>query len=245
MLIRPDQNMTVAQPHRTTPDPNAEVIPGVKWGRPEWVPSAAYWAVMTDLASEDDDYVCCQASLKEQVGFCMLGGFGITAEMNHAIHNRLKSAGVFAPDRQISAEELTALLQKPVLVDGKPKRYRFPNQRGTRLADALFVLEKSPPCPDDPLKFRRALMAIRGIGPKTASWITRNWLGCDQVAILDIHIVRAGVLIGLFDPNQQVSRHYDVMETRFLAFANAIGVRPSLLDAVMWRVMRTLRRTAV
>jgi thermostable 8-oxoguanine DNA glycosylase len=88
-------------------------------------------------------------------------------------------------------------------------------------------------------------MTIRGIGPKTASWITRNWLGCDQVAILDIHIIRAGLLIGLFKVDQKVERDYEAMEARFLAFAKALDVRPSLLDAVMWRSMRKLGRTSV
>jgi N-glycosylase/DNA lyase len=75
---------------RTFPHPETEVIPGVKWGRPEWVPSAAYWAAMSDLAWEDDDYVCLDSTLKEQVGFCLLGGFGITAEINHAIYELLR-----------------------------------------------------------------------------------------------------------------------------------------------------------
>jgi hypothetical protein len=32
-------------------------IPGVKWGRPEWVPSAAYWAAMSEIADTSDDFV--------------------------------------------------------------------------------------------------------------------------------------------------------------------------------------------
>jgi hypothetical protein len=35
------------------------------------------------------------------------------------------------------------------------------------------------------------------------------------------------------------------MEARFLAFAKALEVRPSLLDAVMWREMRKLGRGSV
>ena len=89
------------------------------------------------------------------------------------------------------------------------------------------------------------MIKIPSIGPKTASWITRNWLGSDDVAILDIHIIRAGVLIGLFDRRQKVPKDYDAMEARFLEFAAALQVRPSLLDAVMWREMRQLGRGPV
>lgn len=232
-------------PARPLQDPDTEVIPGVKWGRPEWVPSAAYWAVMSDIERYEDAYVCCESSLKEQVGFCLLGGFGITAEMNHAAYDRLSAEGIFAPGRGSSTEEIKALLREPIQVDGAARRYRFPNQRAERLSKALRAVEESPPSPAEPLRFRLELMAIPGIGPKTASWITRNWLGCDQVAILDIHIIRAGLLIGLFGAHQKVQRDYAAMEARFLAFANALEVRPSLLDAVMWRSMRKLRRAAV
>ncbi|MDZ3993341.1 hypothetical protein PspTeo4_24872 [Pseudomonas sp. Teo4] len=36
------------------------------------------------------------------------------------------------------------------------------------------------------------LLELPGIGYKTASWVARNWLDADDVAILDIHILRAG-----------------------------------------------------
>lgn len=230
---------------RSSRAPDAEVIPGVKWGRPEWVPSAAYWAAMSEIADGSDDFVCTEATLKEQVGFCLLGGFGITAEMNHAIFDRLDVEGIFRPQNIPTAAEIERLLREPVNVEGRLKRYRFPNQRSSRLATALRLMEENPPTPDDPRRFRDQLIKIPGIGPKTASWITRNWLGSNEVAILDIHIIRAGILIGLFDRKQTVPKDYDAMEARFLAFAAALNVRPSLLDAVMWREMRKLGRGPV
>lgn len=225
--------------------PDAEVIPGVTWGRPEWVPSAAFWAAMAEIADDSEDFVCTEATLKEQVGFCLLGGFGITAEMNHAIFDRLHAEGMFRARSVPTAAEIERLLRVPVSVEGRPRRYRFPNQRSSRLAAALRLIEERPPSTDDPRRFRDELKNIPGIGPKTASWITRNWLGSDEVAILDIHIIRAGILIGLFDRRQTVPKDYGAMEARFLAFAAALNVRPSLLDAVMWREMRMLGRGPV
>jgi len=225
--------------------PQDEVIPGVQWGRPEWVPSAAYWAVMVKFSDKDDNYVCTDATLKEQVGFCLLGGFGITAEMNHAIFDRLHGEGIFADRFLPEAQKIEKLLLEPVSVEGKLRRYRFPHQRSARLARAMRLVEENPPATDEPKRFRDDLMRIPGIGPKTASWITRNWLGSDDVAILDIHIIRAGLLIGLFDRGQTVPRDYSAMEERFLSFARALNVRPSLLDAVMWREMRKLHRGPV
>jgi hypothetical protein len=78
-------------------------------------------------------------------------------------------------------------------------------------------------------------MSLPGIGPKTASWIARNWLDADDVAILDIHIMRVGQVIGLFPLEQTVERHYMALEERFLRFAELLDVRASELDAIIWR----------
>jgi thermostable 8-oxoguanine DNA glycosylase len=83
-------------------------------------------------------------------------------------------------------------------------------------------------------------MAIPGIGPKTASWIVRNWTGTDEVAILDVHVIRAGQLIGLFPKHIRLPRDYSALEARFLEFSHALKVRASLLDAIIWREMRVL-----
>ena len=83
-------------------------------------------------------------------------------------------------------------------------------------------------------------MELPGIGPKTASWIVRNWLGSDDVAILDVHVLRAGILMGLFPEDCRLPKDYEVLEKKFLDFARAIQVRASLLDAIMWRDMRVL-----
>jgi thermostable 8-oxoguanine DNA glycosylase len=83
-------------------------------------------------------------------------------------------------------------------------------------------------------------MELPGIGPKTASWIARNWLGTDEVAILDVHVLRAGTMMGLFPKNYRMPRDYVFLEERFLALANALNVKASFLDAIIWREMRIL-----
>jgi thermostable 8-oxoguanine DNA glycosylase len=87
------------------------------------------------------------------------------------------------------------------------------------------------------------LLQLPGVGYKTASWIARNWLDADDVAILDIHIMRAGALGGFLDPRLSVQHDYLALEAQFLQFGRAIGVLPSELDAVMWIEMAASSRT--
>lgn len=227
-------------------DPNELVVPGVVWGRPEWVPSAAFWASMVAWADDvTDGFVETGVPLAEAVGFCLLGGYGITAEVNHAVHEHLRLSGAYDFAATLPVEEATErlerLLREPLSVGGHHVRYRFPSQRARRLVCALRQLAENPPPTGDASAFRDHLMRINGIGPKTASWAARNWLGSTSVAILDIHIIRAGQIIGLFPQDVRLPRDYFAMERRFLDFAEAIGACPALLDAVMWRTMRNIR----
>ena len=68
-------------------------------------------------------------------------------------------------------------------------------------------------------------------------------LDADDVAILDIHILRAGVLAGFFDAELTVERHYRELEDQFLAFSAGLGVRASELDALMWYEMMASRNS--
>ena len=86
------------------------------------------------------------------------------------------------------------------------------------------------------------LMRLPGVGPKTASWIVRNWLNSNEVAILDIHVIRAGQLMNLFTTSERVEAQYFEMEQRFLDLAEAIDVPAADLDALIWSEMRRTPR---
>lgn len=222
-------------------DPETEVVPGVKWGRPEWVPSPAFWLMLATNGTDDDDYVAPRGtSLHHELGFCLLGGYGIKMELNRAAWSKLISEGILDVGRNPTAKEIESLLREPVLVGERMVRYRFPRQKAIRLSGALCAIEDNPPTTTSAREFRRDLMKIPGIGPKTASWLARNWLGSDEVAIIDIHVLRAGQKMRLFKANVRLPGDYDELEGRFLQFAKALSVRASLLDAIIWREMRLL-----
>lgn len=115
-------------------------------------------------------------------------------------------------------------------------RYRFAAQKARFLAAALPEVQ-APPAFKTGRQLRDWLVKLSGVGPKTASWIARNWKDADDVAILDIHIMRIGQVLGLFPRELTVERHYSELEALFLQFSEALDVRASELDAVIWYEM--------
>lgn len=222
------------------PGPEREVVPGVRWGSYEQLLTPAFWAVRARIqeASIKADGFRLGRTLREEVAACLLGGYGMGAEIALAAFHRLQSTDVLngAPD----ALELEAMLSKPIEVAGRRMFYRFPRQKARFLSQALAMVDGLASLTDSPL--RDALLGLPGIGPKTASWITRNWCDSDAVAILDVHICRACELAGVFAAGSDPAREYFSLESRFLAFASALGSRASVLDALMWQTMRRFPR---
>lgn len=210
------------------------LLPGVPWGRVEGFPTPAYWAyqVMSKRVLGSPPEYKLGHTLAEEVAACLLGGHGIPATVGIAAFERLRGRGVLAGTP--TEEELLTLLEEPLTVQGRAVRYRFARQKARYVSGAL----KRVATGDAPLQSGRALrdwlLELNGIGPKTASWVARNWLRADDVAILDIHILRVGVAIGLFPKSLAVERHYFALEELFLAFSQRMGVRASELDAVIW-----------
>jgi thermostable 8-oxoguanine DNA glycosylase len=225
------------------PSPETQVVPGVYWGRADMLDTPAYWALRCSTEENPlHGFAAQNASLLEEIGFCLLGGFGITAELNVAAFKRLKSNGAFDLSKSISEDFVRSLLTEPLDVKGKLHRYRFPNQRARRL---IGMREKiaDVDLENMPRKWvHLTLRDIPGIGPKTAAWIIRNHFDSDDVAILDVHVIRACLRLQLFPEKITLPRDYESLQDRFLSFASALNVRPAILDAIMWTEMRNEAR---
>jgi thermostable 8-oxoguanine DNA glycosylase len=216
------------------PSADVEVMDGVRWGSVDAFPAPAYWAyqvVARRLVAKPAAYRLGR-TLAEEVAACLLGGHGIPATVGLAAYNRMRERGALS-GVPVSEEDLEALLREPLDVGGRSVRYRFAAQKARYLAAALPLAHAAPKF-NAGRQLRDWLLAVPGIGHKTASWIARNWLDADDVAILDIHIMRVGQVIGLFPRSLTVERHYTELEERFLEFSSALDVRASELDAVIW-----------
>jgi len=221
------------------PDPREKVMPGVVWGAFDQFFTAAYWASQLWMLSDDPAALTYKLgrTLKEETAACMLGGHAITAEMCLAAYDALRERGLLCKGT-VSQEEIAGVLKENLYVGNRSIRYRFPNKKAQFLAPALNALSREEPPSQDGKSFRNWFLRFAGIGPKTASWITRNWLSSASVAILDIHVVRCGRLCGLFRGDHDPARHYFEMEEIFLDFARRIRADAAKLDVLMWQQMR-------
>lgn len=217
------------------PGADVEVVPGVRWGAVEAFPTPAYWAyqvIARRIEARSIQYKLGN-TLREEVGACLLGGHGIPASIGLLAYHHLKAKGAFEsepPEEHL----LFQWLSEPMQHGDRLVRYRFAGQKARYLAAAMQKLAQEPSPQQSGRALRDWLTTIPGIGYKTASWIARNWLDADDVAILDIHILRAGALAGFLDAELTVERDYLKLEAQFLSFSQGLGVRASELDAVIW-----------
>jgi N-glycosylase/DNA lyase len=220
------------------PDPETPLMPGIAWGRHDEYFTPAYWAAQARLNPISNHRL--GRTLAEEAAACVLGGYGIPAEVGIAAFLQLREGGFLA--RSVSETDLATALRAPLALGGRKVRYRFVQQKASYLAPLLFALSRREPDTGNHHQFRQWFLKFRGIGLKTASWITRNWLDSQEVAILDIHIYRAGLICGLFSPTNSIQRDYVSMEKQFLSFADRLGVAPGRLDAVIWSQMKEAGR---
>jgi N-glycosylase/DNA lyase len=224
---------------RAIPAAQDYVLPGVPWGRPEALFSVAYW--LSQYWMREGDRLprrhALGQTLEEEVVACLLGGHGIPAEVALAAFERFRLRGLIS-DASAGTEVFSHSLREPLIVAGRPVTYRFWSQKAHYVAIALRTMREQAPPRGSAYDLRDYLLRLPGIGFKIASWVVRNWLDSDEVAILDVHVIRAGLLMGLYSSRDRVSRQYLDMERRFLALANAMGIPPSDLDALIWQEMR-------
>ncbi|HEV2174074.1 MAG TPA: hypothetical protein VGR71_10920 [Nitrospira sp.] len=203
--------------------------------------TAAYWI---DQASRFKQTAAGSGTgLEEEVAACLLGGFGMPAEVGLAAYRAVRESGLLDSVQPPSVDSIHSVLQRPIKIGRTTVHYRFPKQKSRYLAEGIRHLRANPPLGDGKI-LRDQLMRIRGIGFKTASWIVRNWSGSTEVAVIDIHIMRAGQAAGFFETEWRLPRDYLIFEEAFLRFACSAGLSPIVLDQCIWSQMHELQGLA-
>lgn len=217
----------------------------VTWYDPTYLGTPAFWIDQTRRRQRPETYQV-GSTLLEEVALCLLGGYGVTEQMAFAAFTRCRERALLT-GALVSEADLCAALSEPMNVPSrdKPVRYRFPISKAHRLAAAIEHLSaNSPPSVDDPRQLRDWLTRLPGVGPKTASWAVRNLTRSDVIAVIDIHIRRAGIAAGVFDPAWKLPRDYRIFEEAFVAWAHVGAVNTADLDACIWSSLASLGRGA-
>ena len=225
---------------RLMPAAEQEAMTGVRWGDPWALFTPAYWLAqgwMAELDVKPVTHYRARGDAVHELVFCLLGGYGITAEMAHAAYERCLEAGL-VERRDADAAAWTTVLQTRLTVGGRETHYRYPNQKAKFIAGAMAAIHSEPLRLDSGRALRDQLLVLKGVGYKTASWVARNILDCDDVAILDVHLIRAGQLCGFYSHTDRVEREYIRMESLFLEFCRVLRLRPAAMDCLMWDHMR-------
>lgn len=228
---------------RSFPAADAHVLPDVTWGSFDQLMTPAWWAGQCWQQRVLNRYAELRLGrdLIEETAACLLGGYGMPAELGLGAYAAVRDAGLLAGG-PVSAADIEKVLRQPIPYGEGYRAYRFPRQKASYLAACLEQLADFRE-PHSDRALRDALATLPGVGLKTASWVVRNYRGSHAVAVLDVHILRAGRHMNLFPVHWTPQKHYRALEAQFLALAAAIETDAGLLDAVMWDFMRRLPRT--
>lgn len=225
------------------PMPSQEFLPGIPWGFYSQLFTPAYWKLQYLMHNHTGNFSInykLGENIQEEIVACLLGGFGLKAELGLAAFDRLKKRDQIRFGTSFSV--ILQSLSEPFIISKRAIHYRFPNQKARFISAFLNRIDtQSIPLGND-VSLRKWLLSIDGIGPKTASWITRNYLDSERVAIIDIHIFRACVVMGLFPVGLDIQKDYFKLEEIFLLFCDRLGVQPSKMDALMWLQMKESSR---
>jgi thermostable 8-oxoguanine DNA glycosylase len=220
---------------------------------PEW---RAVWAAFAQAYTEcvagqdaaDED------AFRRELVFCLLGGHGITYELSVSTLAVVDRLDIFAP--RWSRRTLAAVVEgelirpqfEPRRKDGSLRRYRFPRRKAKLIAAARdwVLAEESLTTrldliPDEQHR-RKFLCTCPGFGPKTASWLLRNTGYAANLAVLDVHVLRAMIEHGRIGAKLEVAREYEAIEREFLTWCDELGAQPDAFDLFLWEWQRgTLR----
>ncbi len=129
--------------------------------------------------------------------------------------------------------------------DGSGRRHRYPKRTAALIrqaddwlrdaaGDDLFAALTTI---DDERERRAWLCTCPGVGPKTASWILRNVGLGEELAILDVHVLRALERAGRIS-DYRLPRDYDRLEHAFLMWTCELDAAPAVFDLFLWEFGR-------
>lgn len=192
---------------------------------------------------------CAGNDIQRELLFCLLGGHGVTFELAHSATRVLTPLDVFSPHWDLEALEVAAREEleqpkfEPRRIDGSYRKYRYPHRKAQLIARAAGWLRNNSPLRDvlvaidDEQVRRQRLCECPGVGLKTASWLLRNIGLADQLAVIDVHVLRALADSGRVG-DVHLPRDYVLVEQQFLDWCTELGASPAAFDLLLWEWQR-------
>lgn len=210
------------------------------------------WSVVADLYCQatPDSASRYPPEVHEELLFCLLGGFGISYELGKSAAGIIQGMRPFSTDwsdRDLFREIIRTLSLaqfEPPRTNGSLRRYRFPNQKATAIVQARqWVLSNDPlherlrmlPSPKDR---RELLIGCPGVGYKTASWVLRNTGLGNDLAILDVHVMRALADAKRISREARIPQDYETVEVAFLNWCEELDAPSAAFDLFLWHWQR-------
>jgi len=218
-----------------------------RWSQ-AWLEHASHYTDRVVNASRRVREQDCQRELV----FCLLGGHGVKYELALSATQVLVGRGVLGRCTR-SGDRLQRWLQdllgrpwyQPAKLDGAGRRYRYPKRKALLLRQADDWLREHThdgllvqlATIDDERERRTWLCGCPGVGPKTASWLLRNIGLGDDLAILDVHLLRALEATGRAG-EWRLPKHYLELENAFLQWSASLSAHPAAFDLFLWEFQR-------
>ena len=210
------------------------------------------WRVVGDLYSQAvcPPRIVERYEIEDELLFCLLGGFGITYEHGRSACNAIRQLKPFSGEwnDENLFETITAALMRPQFeprcMDGSLRRYRFPRQKASVIVKARQWVQSQEQLEEHVVQLgsakarRRFLCECPGVGFKTASWLLRNLGLGDELAIIDIHVLRALVGAKRVPDEIQMPRDYELAEEAFLEWCGELGAPSAAFDLFVWHWQR-------
>ncbi len=214
------------------------------WWAKVWSQYCAEYGAQSRSKPRDDE------ELRRELVFCLLGGHGVTFELASSATEVVTALDPFAPHwttarlRVGLRRELARRQFDPPRLDGSFRRYRFPTRKANLLAEAASWVRTEGSIQAGlegrvtESERRVWLCTCPGVGMKTASWLLRNCGWARELAILDVHVLRAMREVRLVG-EIRLPRDYVAVERTYLRWAAELGACPAALDLFLWDLQRS------
>lgn len=214
--------------------------------------------IYADPPSQKGWESCSEHELWSELVYCILGS-RVRSEICSVFFKLLKTKNIINieelkenPNRteNLIRHELNQAVYEPG-ISNNGIRYPFPNTKAKYIVDTgveIYLKSNSSiknilKSTQNPLEVRDIIVAkCKGVGLKQASLFLRNILFCDNLAIIDSHMIRFIKWFLIPGAEGITNKRYLIYEDILNKYAKSKNVSLASMDLAIWTVMRLTQR---